>query len=201
MRREPCACLPPSRRTSRPPQGRSWQPWPTESYSWKISIPSLGHVRLPAPAQAITRCCQREPKDVRPRRHRRTPFLAHPRATVGGRPRRLRATPTRMSAAIGGSKLLRQSLCRSHLGADRSGDRHDRTSCLAEGAVCPWHAGPDRRDQAPGQAGTRSRSASDPESVVDQESTRFPSGALGCLLALLGQRRGQCSALFYLVLP
>jgi hypothetical protein len=61
-----------------------------------------------------------------------------------------------------------QPLCRSDLGADRSGDRNDRTSCLAEVAVCPWHAGPDRHDQAPGQAGARPRSASDPESVVDQ---------------------------------
>jgi hypothetical protein len=86
------------------------------------------------------------------------------------------------------------------VGADRSGDRNDRTGCLAEVAVWPWHAGPDRHDQATGQAGTRQRSAS-AESVVDRQSTRLKSGALGYLLALLGQRRGQRSTLFYLALP
>jgi hypothetical protein len=83
-------------------------------------------------------------------------------------------------------------------GADRSGDRNDRTSCLTELALCPWHAGPDRRDQAPGQAGTRSRSASDPESVVDQESTRLRSGALGCSAC---SARSTTRSMFCLVLP
>jgi hypothetical protein len=57
-----------------------------------------------------------------------------------------------------------------------AGDGNDRTSCLAAVAVCPWRPGPDWRDQAPGQAGTRPRSASDSEAVVDQP--RAPDSSL-----------------------
>src|SRR4029453_7853991 len=106
-----------------------------------------------------------------------------------------------MSAAIGGSKLLRpismpvspgSRSVRRQEGPDKLPGRSGGMPLARRTRSARSGAGPSRNSLA---------LASNPDSVVDQESTRFPSGALGCLLALLGQRRGQRSTLFYLVLP